>query len=299
MSKLNPETQIRLNDEVLEKTANQFNLHMQDWQPVATGIANTVAALYTEEGKFFAKYYRSTHSPDRLSDELALMESLSREVPIPKLRYSNENNQSISISGDTQTHLVTVASEINGTHPLTYNRTLIGQLALAHALMHSVKPPASQSAPLDLSKDYNFYEDKSNGQFNSVNSQAGDHLSIVQKVWGALPSGLVHLDVVKNNILTEDDELTGIIDFEDTSVAPYVFCLAGTLWDIRQEKGAGSEDYLDYMEHYQEIRVLGENELNLLESMIYLRGWIALHGTLLTAGKTNTAIKQMEILTSL
>ena len=299
MSKLNPEAQIYLDDEVIEKTSDQFNLLTQDWQPVTTGIANTVAVLHTDEGDFFAKYYRSIHSPNRLKDELALMESLSREVPVPELRTSNSNNPFISIDVGTKTHLVTVAEEIRGAHPDNYSSPLIGQLALAHGLMHSAITPTPQSAPLDLSKDYNFYKDESDDQLNGVNRQAGNYLSIVQKVWNVLPSGLVHLDVVKNNILTENDELTGIIDFEDTSVAPYVFCLAGTLWDIRQEKGADNLDYLNYLESYQQARSLEESELNLLESMIYLRGWIALHGTLLTSGKTDTALRQLEILASL
>ncbi len=296
MNKLNPEAQIDLNDEVIERTAREYGVEVDEWHPVTTGIGNTVAVLGTAEGDLYAKYYRSTHSQDRLENELALVSSLPDDVPVPRVIETRSGDQFTSIESNCKMHLVTVTSKSRGNHPNSYSPSLISQLALAHGIMHTAEVPQPLSDPLNIEQDYNYYLDDNNRQLREADERARSYLDYVRGIWLTLPSGLVHLDLVRNNILTDKGMLTGIIDFEDTALAPYVFCLAGTLWDIRQQPvekdGLGNL----YLERYQSVRPLEKSELDLLDIMVYLRGWIALHGTLLTAGDSNTAKTQMKIL---
>jgi Ser/Thr protein kinase RdoA (MazF antagonist) len=61
------------------------------------------------------------------------------------------------------------------------------------------------------------------------------------------------------------------------------FCLAETLWDIYESTGDVTL-MTGYVEAYETVRQMTSSEHKILPDMVRLRGWIALHGSLLTQG---------------
>lgn len=80
----------------------------------------------------------------------------------------------------------------------------------------------------------------------------------------ALPSGLIHGDLFRDNVLTFDDEVTALLDFESASFGPFVYDLLVTLlaWCFRDELDAVLAASM--IEGYVSVRPLEERELNAL-----------------------------------
>lgn len=297
MNKLNPEKQIDLHDGIIEDTSDRYGIETYDWEPVAEGIGNVTALLRSREGLFYAKYYRSTHTQEKLEDEIALMLRLQGEVPIPETVNTKDGDYYSWVVTDDKKHLMTLTKEVRGWHPQSYTLSLAGGLAAAHAFMHTATHLMPNTAPFNIRSDYNFKIEDLNSKEKEINEKAEAYLESLESAWNSLPTGLVHLDIARRNILTNGICLTAIIDFEDTSFAPYVFCLAGTLWDIKE--GATSDIdaiYDHYLEYYESVRPLQHNERKVLDRMVFLRGWIALHGNLLSKGDDDVIARQMAIL---
>lgn len=297
--KINPERQINPTEAIVESVAENYALESVSWESVEQGIGNVVVRLSTSQGIYFAKFYNLDHSPRRTLDEIRLVEQLGRtgKVPTPKFVETADRSGTIvtEAEGTNGWHQVILSEGISGSHPTLYNQSTITAIATAHANMHLAAPVDSSSQPLDVRADYHFASGQKLQQYEQVDNAIDQVLNKIMQDWVNYPSGLVHLDVVANNILFNEGKLSGIIDFEDTCSAPYSFCLAGTLWDVLESTESTELSDL-YLNTYEEIRPLRSIERKVLHDMMLVRGWLALHGSLLTSGDNKTAARQASLL---
>jgi Ser/Thr protein kinase RdoA (MazF antagonist) len=87
-----------------------------------------------------------------------------------------------------------------------------------------------------------------------------------------LPAGLCHLDFDNGNVLTDNDRITAVLDFDDLKMAPYVMCLAYTLWDVSFD--AGLRGVMAYLQSYTAIRELSELEIKFIPKLILFRHYV-------------------------
>ena len=98
---------------------------------------------------------------------------------------------------------------------------------------------------------------------------------------GALPSGPVHADLFRNNVMFEGSELSGFFDFYFAGVDSWLFDVAVALndWCIDLDSGAFDAPRLDAMlAAYQSVRPMQAAERALLNPMLRaaaLRFWIS------------------------
>ena len=88
-----------------------------------------------------------------------------------------------------------------------------------------------------------------------------------------LPSGRVHLDYDENNVLIEGGKVSGIIDFDDLSVLPFVTDLGFSIsWWLTHADPSKFDNVLSsYLHAYCAVRALNGEELSALPLFIRMR----------------------------
>jgi Ser/Thr protein kinase RdoA (MazF antagonist) len=90
----------------------------------------------------------------------------------------------------------------------------------------------------------------------------------------SLPEGLSHFDFDIDNVLTQNDRVTAILDFGDMECLPLVVCLGYTLWDVLFEKGGSPALVARYLQHYQKVRPLSQREKEALREIMLFRHYV-------------------------
>ena len=117
--------------------------------------------------------------------------------------------------------------------------------------------------------------------------------------WDTLPRGVVHGDLFCDNILFQDNDVSGIIDFYYAHDAPYVMDIAISLNAqavlLSKQDASRMQSFLD---GYQSLRRLEEDEreaIPLLLRLAALRFWVSrLYDALFPRGGAMTQIKNPE-----
>ncbi len=142
----------------------------------------------------------------------------------------------------------------------------------------------------DPVKNYNFYEpEASDTKFKTIDKLSRTKLTELSDLWDQIPSGFVPMDIKRNNIIVSNGKLVGVIDFADANFAPLAFCLAGTLWDILESDEGSVSDLNEYIANYEQSRKITIIEKQRILNIVAIRGWIALHGTMLTTSDSPVA----------
>jgi Ser/Thr protein kinase RdoA (MazF antagonist) len=88
-----------------------------------------------------------------------------------------------------------------------------------------------------------------------------------------LPYGFNHLDIdFDGNVITHENKIAGIIDFDDLRSSPPIVCLGYTLWNILDDNGI--DDMKFYLEEYEKIRPLTPFEYEALPHVIFFRNYV-------------------------
>jgi homoserine kinase type II len=90
-----------------------------------------------------------------------------------------------------------------------------------------------------------------------------DHALSRQASWAlgeALPQGLVHGDLFRDNVLFQDGQITGLIDFDHTARGALLFDLAVVALDWVYLAGGGDAELAALANGYATVRPLEEGE---------------------------------------
>lgn len=295
--KINTEEQIIPNDTVISIIASDYSLNLKSWSLVPEGISNVVVLLVCEDNtRYFAKFYKKSHSVANIKMELALIKQLSAlDIPVPAYLLSNSGAHFTKLyTGSGDHHFVTITKAIKGAHPTSYSDNTIKNLAHLHGEAH--KSSNLRSSRFSALNWYHFATLPKTHYAHDIDQSLSQLAKDLDAKWQSLPNGLVPLDIKRDNVIQSKDSLS-IIDFADTNVAPFIFCLGGTLWDIFEESGSRKK-IQDYVSSYSKVRPLSYIEQEVLPHVTTLRGWISLHGALITQDDT-LAKKQVTFLQDL
>lgn len=88
-----------------------------------------------------------------------------------------------------------------------------------------------------------------------------------------LPYGYNHLDIdFDGNVLTKDNKVSGIVDFEDLQYSPIIVCLGYSLWNILDDDGI--EAMKHYLRSYEKVRPLTPAEYEALPNVVFFRNYV-------------------------
>lgn len=296
MFKINPHEQVTLSSGVVNTALLPFGVMATSYHEVAEGISNTVVAVTGNDGQeYFLKFYKRTHRRTSISAEISLVQALlARSLPVPPYVFPEAQDPVTAYHDGDNRYFTTLTKKIAGIHPTHYSTHLAAELGSIHAGVHNAAPAMQQIEAFDPRAIYNFFTPHPDSTEAAIDIKIHALLDDLTDVWPQLPAGIVPMDIKHDNVLTINDKVTGLIDFADTMYAPFVFCLANALWDVLEV----SDDIniaATYVRAYQKIRPLSDLERKHLQTIVLIRGWITLHGYLLTNQQT-AAQKQSTML---
>lgn len=275
--------------EVLDSQAQELleQLQLGDLQSlegIQGGIENTNYFLTSTQGEYVLTLFeRLTHS--QLPFYLYLMKHLaSRGIPVPDPQADQQGDILLTLCGKP----AAVVNRLRGRSQLQPSPVHCATVGAMLARMHLAGqdfsreqpnlrglPWWTETVPLVLP---HLNDDQSRLLQQELAFQ--QHVA-ASSAYAALPSGPIHADLFRDNVMFEGETLTGFFDFYFAGVDRWLFDIAVCLNDWCIEHGTAT--YLPahgqaFLQAYQSVRPLQAAERSLLNPMLRagaLRFWIS------------------------
>jgi len=193
-------------------------------QPISSGIENTNYFVTTANGRFVLTLFEKL-TDDELPFYLNLMAHLARHgIPCPS-PVANRRNQFL---GTLNGKPACIASRLNGKSTTAPNLGKCAAIGAMLAQMHIAGQSFSQIMPNPRGASWRSATAPQVRPFldadqtTLLDSEVALH---ARQDWAALPQGVIHADLFRDNVLLEDDRVGGLIDF-------YFACSDALLYDV-------------------------------------------------------------------
>lgn len=249
------------------------------WQAILNGIINSNYCLQTEQGEFVLTLFESQTAAE-LPPYLALMTGLAEHgLPCPR-PLADCNGKLLGLLHDKPTMLTGKLPGASVNDPTAQQCFTLGA-ALAKIHQTGQKLPALAPNPNGLAWFLTSAEqlcprlDRDSAQLLS------DELAYqIAQNHTHLPQGLVHGDLFRDNVLFEDQELSGLLDWYDAFVDAWLYDVAVTIndWCVAADGALQMTRYTALLEGYNGVRLLNDAEQQALPAMLRaaaLRFWLS------------------------
>ncbi|MGA8864607.1 MAG: homoserine kinase [Gallionella sp.] len=248
-------------------------------QGIASGIENTNYFVTTSNGRFVLTLFEIL-SADELPFYLTLMAHLARHgIPCPN-PVANRSNQFLGTLNGKPACIVSRLSGKSVTAPIDAQcaaiGAMLGQMHIA-GLSFSQNMPnprgaAWRAATAPLVRPF-LDED----QAALLESEVALH---ARQDWNSLPQGLIHADLFRDNVLLEENRVSGLIDFYFACSDALLYDLAVTVndWCTNANGTLDAAKAQALLRAYHAVRPLLDREQNawpLLLRAAALRFWLS------------------------
>lgn len=246
---------------------------------IASGISNTNYFVTTTTGRYVLTLFEE-HSADELPYFLNLMKHLAeRGVPCPHPVMRSDGVLLDELNGKPAA-LVTCLRGRDITEPST---TQCAELGRVLANMH-VAGASFTANNLD-SRDVVWREATAKSVFDLLS--ADDQAMLLQTMQGqadldiqALPQGVIHADLFRDNVLFDGDEIGGVIDFYYACRGAYLYDVAISVndWCVHADGSLDAQRVAALLKAYHAARPFTQAEQSAWPSMLpiaALRFWLS------------------------
>ena len=257
---------------------------LQSLKPCAGGIENTNYFVDTDRGKYVLTLFERL-SFKQLPFYLQLMKHLAeRGIPVPNPAPDRKGDILHSLKGKP----AAVVNKLRGASELVPTLTHCAQVGAMLARMHLA------------GQDFSLHQANLRGLawWNATLPAILPHVTVQQRslllgelayqnhiaatsAFKALPTGTVHGDLFRDNVMFEDGKLTGFFDFYFAGSDTFLFDIGISLNDWCIDLPTGQHDAArahEFLTAYQAVRSLTAQERSLLPAMARagaLRFWIS------------------------
>jgi homoserine kinase type II len=252
--------------------------------PIKAGIENTNYFVSCERGEFVLTLFERL-TFEQLPFYLHLMRHLARhDLPVPEPRADETGELVHRVCGKP----TAVVDRLRGAHVLAPCADHCQQVGAMLARMHvagndfpRVQPNLRGLAWWDETVPQ-VVPHVSPEEAQLLRSElAFQHEVAASPSYAMLPRGPVHADLFRDNVMFEDDQLTGFFDFYFAGVDSFLFDIAVCLndWCIDLDSGRLVEERAEaFVAAYHRERALNADEQRLLPALLRaaaLRFWIS------------------------
>lgn len=193
-------------------------------QAIASGIENTNYFVTTSNGRFVLTLFEKL-TADELPFYLNLMAHLARHgIPCP-CPVANRRNQFL---GELNGKPACIASRLSGKSTTAPNiaqcaaiGAMLGQMHIAGQSFSQIMPnPRGAAWRTATAPQMRPFLDAEQAEL--LDSEVALH---ARQNWAALPQGVIHADLFRDNVLLEENRVGGLIDF-------YFACSDALLYDV-------------------------------------------------------------------
>lgn len=279
--KLEPDNQINLNKDVLDTILNEYGISEFAFEPIKEGIANSSAFIQSSNKKYVVRVYAQGKKDEDIVFEINFQDYLrEHDIPIPVI-HKNSNGQELTIVEiDNKRWQVILMDFVEGQSvTIKPSFELIAELARIQAKMHLLGIEFIKLNP----RPNHLWTELHDGLASKVeNTSVGgqevkDLIERIKKysypLSPDLPYGYNHLDIdFDGNVLTKENRVNGIVDFEDLKYSPVTVCLGYSLWNILDDEGLESMKH--YLNEYEKVRPLTSLEYEALPNVVFFRNYV-------------------------
>ncbi|MDP1995990.1 MAG: homoserine kinase [Gallionella sp.] len=252
---------------------------LQELQAIASGIENTNYFVSTGNGRFVLTLFEKL-TADELPFYLNLMAHLARHgIPCPS-PVANRRNQFLgSLNGKP----ACIVSRLSGKSTAMPNSAqcaavgaMLGQMHIAGQSFSQIMPNPRGSAwrAATAPKVRPFLDA---GQAELLDSEVALH---ARQNWAALPQGVIHADLFRDNVLLEGNRVGGLIDFYFACSDALLYDVAITVndWCMNADGALDGNRAQAFLRAYHAVRPLLDSECDawpLMLRVAALRFWLS------------------------
>ena len=278
--KLESDKQFVATDSAVKAILEHYGFDLISYKAASSGIENTTLLIIAKPNNIVIRIYRLNKKPiAEMELEINFMEYLYKNgIKVPNIIHNKHNLPITEFHWDDNIWQVVALEYISGEHAKEYSPELIADIASWQAKMHnaSANYPVPADAPkLDdtLVESY-FLPSIDVSKIDNVNikqflERAKDYKLVLNNT---LPTGLCHLDYDKDNIISYQNKVKAILDFDDLALAPFIVCLGYTIWHIWRYAGKDMADL--YLSDYESIRPLNALEKQAMAPIVLYRHYM-------------------------
>lgn len=259
-----------LNKEEIEILLNNYSIgKLEKFKGISKGIMNTNYFIYTNKNKYILRILEGNRLVEEEEKELNFLSYLSENnIPCPQVIKTNNNENYIFVKDK----MTSIFSFLNGTEVNEVNEDILYKTGSILSKMHNL------SEGMKIKREEKI---ELNFLFSSLISKPKklkevlkeDHDKIIQKYekvkeidFSSLPNGIIHNDIFPDNVFTNGQDITGLIDFNDAMTGEFLYDIAIIInfWIHNNFKNYEINLIKAFLKGYEENRVLTEEEKKLL-----------------------------------
>ncbi len=247
-----------------------YGLALLSIEPLIAGSVNSNFRVQTEDqGCYFARIYEEQAKPGALA-ELALLNALDEAgVPVAVPKPRSDGSLLSEVSGKPFALYPWIDGEILCQGRVTERAVSeVGRrLAQLHAASSRLPPlGAGRFGPAQLRSRLRQVSEQGSADLRAAADLIGEKLNAYAgRRQQGLPSGVIHGDLFRDNVLWRDERILALIDFESASEGPFVYDLMVTALAWCYSNSFQGDLLAQLLASYHEVRPLSGDELEALE----------------------------------
>lgn len=227
------------------------------------GFMNYMFVVKTNKGQFILRIAKNTKEKKDLLFEINLL-NLLKGIPVPKY-VKDKKGQYINRFKENNYSLY---KYLEGKMPKKITKNLLKEMAYFLAKFHR------QTKNFDITQQrfawYNFTNERAD-EFEQymIKKLVGykDEISYLKsevlnnRLPEKIPTGPIHVDMRRQNILAIGNKLTGVVDFDNCQMGPYILDLSmSIIWVCTKKDGLDYKKTYEFLKHYEKFRKLNKIE---------------------------------------
>lgn len=278
--KLQQDAQFTPTQESIILLLSRYGLELTHYELADSGIENCTIIVRAMRDKYVLRVYRQHKKSDSdIQQELDFVTHLANNgVPVASPIHNLDGNHITHLEQNERIWQAILMRHMPGNHSEHYSSALMTSLATTQAKMHNLATSYRAHDIFDHNltklREACFIKLIENREI--LNPLQRDFVnraeSYVVSLNETLPSGLCHLDFDNGNVLSREETVTAVLDFDDLAFAPYVMCLAYTAWDIAYDLGL--QGIASYIKTYEKYRPLGSSERSFIKPIMLFRHYM-------------------------
>ncbi len=257
-----------LNIEDITTILAKYDLIPLQYEGIKDGILNTNYLIFTTKGKFVLRVLEGHRSYEAEKEELDFLLELNTIIPCSVPYSTTDGEVLIKHNGK----MMSLFYFIEGEKLTEINENFLSQVGKLLGKMHLFSKNKILNRKTRIDEKY--YFSKINMKLVPITEEEKKILlSLYKKVamidFSSLPCGVIHNDIFPDNILIKNGIISGVIDFNDSSYAPFIFDLGIVInyWiRINNFSPEIEKKYIEiFLNSYESIRKLSSMEKSLLD----------------------------------
>ena len=257
-----------LNIEDITTILAKYNLIPLHYEGIKDGILNTNYLVFTSKGKFVLRVLEGHRSYEAEKEELDFLLELNTIIPCSVPCSTVDGEVLIKYNG----RMMSLFYFIEGEKLTEINENFLTQVGKLLGKMHLFSKNKVLNRKTRIDEKY-YFSKINMEQVPITEEERKNLLSLYEKIsmidFSSLPCGVIHNDIFPDNIFVKDGVVSGIIDFNDSTFAPFIFDLGIVInyWiRINNFPPEIEKRYVEiFLNSYESVRKLTPEEKSLLD----------------------------------